>query len=118
MVLVDTSVWIDHLRYGNADLAALLNRGTVLCHTFIIGELTCGNLQNREKTLHLLGLLSKAVKATDEDAMTFIEVKRLMGKGLGYIDVHLLASTILSDTMLWTFDKTLNDAAISLGVAY
>jgi predicted nucleic acid-binding protein len=87
MVLVDTSVWVAHLREGNSGLEALLNDGLVVCHPFIIGELACGNLNNRTVILSLFQTLPTAAQAEHEDVMLFIEKNHLMGKGLGYIDM-------------------------------
>jgi len=118
MVLVDTSVWIDHLGRGSVDLAAPLSEGQVLCHPFIVGELACGNLKNRMEILSLLQTLPAVRKADDDEVLQFIERHHIMGKGLGYIDAHLLASSMLSHVPLWTLDKRLSDAAASLGVRY
>ncbi len=118
MILVDTSVWINHFRKGNQTLVQLLNSGAVICHPFIIGELACGNLKNRDEILSLLNNLPKAKKATHEEILQFIEQKHLMGKGLGYIDVHLSASALLTGALLWTEDKKLNEANEILGVRY
>jgi len=116
MVLVDTSVWVAHLREGNSGLGALLNDGHVACHSFIIGELACGNLKNRSEVLSLLQALPAAVHAEHEEVMQFIEHRNLMGKGLGYIDMHLLVSAFLSDFSLWTFDKRLGELSSILGL--
>ena len=118
MVLVDTSVWFAHLRKGNIGLEALLNEGHVVCHSFIVGELACGNLKNRSETLSLLKTLPMATHAEHDELMQFIENHSLMGKGLGYIDMHLLASAILSKVPLWTLDKKLNQVSLKLGLAY
>ena len=118
MVLVDTSVWVAHLRYGNIGLEALLNEGDVVSHPFIVGELACGNLKNRCEILSLLQALPMAIFAEHEEVMQFIENNRLMGKGLGYIDMHLLSSAILTKVPLWTFDKRLTQISIKLGLAY
>ena len=118
MVLVDTSVWVVHLRSGNVGLETLLNEGYVVCHPFIVGELACGNLMNRSGILSLLQALPMATHAEHEEVMQFIENYRLMGKGLGYIDMHLLASAILTKVPLWTLDKNLNEVSSKLGVAY
>ena len=118
MVLVDTSVWVAHLKEGKIRLEQSLNDGDVICHPFIIGELACGNLKNRSEILSLLQSLPMATSVEHEEAMQFIENYRLMGKGLGYIDMHLLASALLSKVSLWTFDKKLNDAASKLGVKF
>jgi len=118
MVLVDTSVWVAHLRDGRVGLEALLDKGHVLCHSVIEGELACGNLKNRSKILSLLHALPTAIHAEHEEVMQLIENHSLMGKGLGYIDVHLLASAILTKVPLWTLDKKLNEVSSKLGVAY
>ncbi len=111
MVLVDTSVWVAHLRKGDIRLKSLLNDGFAVCHPFIVGELACGNLKNRAEVLSLLQTLPSAVRAEHEDVMSFIEKYHLMGKGLGYVDMHLLASAFLSNIPLWTLDKKLNQTA-------
>ena len=116
MVLIDTSVWVAHLRHGAIGLEALLNGGRVVCHPFIVGELACGNLQNRSEIISLLQTLPGAIRAEPEEIMKFIENYRLMGKGLGYIDIHLLASAMLTGIPLWTIDKKLNEVAIKLGL--
>jgi len=118
MVLVDTSVWVAHLRAGNIGLETLLNDGHVVCHPFIVGELACGNLTNRSEILSLLQALPMAVLVDHEEVMQFIENHALMGKGLGYIDIHLIASAILTKVLLWTLDKRLNDASSTLGIKY
>jgi predicted nucleic acid-binding protein len=118
MVLVDTSVWIDHLRRGSVGLDVPLSEGQVLCHPFIIGELACGNLKNRSDILSLLQTLPEIRSAEHEEVMLFIEKHRLMGKGLGYIDVHLLTSSLLSHAPLWTLDKRIGNAAEALGIRF
>ena len=118
MVLVDTSVWVVHLRRGGIGLEPLLNEGHVVCHPFIVGELACGNLKNRAELLSLLQALPVATPADHKEVMQFIESHSLMGKGLGYIDMHLLASAILSRVPLWTLDKRLKQVSLELGVAY
>ncbi|MCL5771973.1 MAG: PIN domain-containing protein [Actinobacteria bacterium] len=118
MVLVDTSIWVAHLRDGNVGLEKLLNNGHVLSHRFIIGELACGNLKNRVEILSLLCTLPMAIHAEHEEVMNFIECNLLMGKGLGYIDMHLLASALLTKVSLWTLDKKLNEVSLALGLAY
>jgi predicted nucleic acid-binding protein len=115
MVLVDTSIWISHFRMGDADLKVLLQEEKVLCHPFVIGELACGNIKNRVEILTLLQALPMARMAEHEEALTFVEAHRLMGVGLGLIDVHLLASALLS---LWTADKQLRQASAKLHIAY
>jgi len=116
MVLVDTSVWIDHLRSGNAKLAALLNDGDVAIHPFIIGELACGNLKNRKEIISLLHALPHIDKADDDEVLFFIEKHRLMGLGIGLVDIHLLASCKLGKARLLTQDKRLRDAAEQLNL--
>jgi predicted nucleic acid-binding protein len=118
MVLVDTSVWVTHLRSGNIGLETLLNDARVVCHPFIVGELACGNLTNRAEILSLLQSLPMAVHVEHEEVMRFIEDYHLMGKGLGYIDMHLLASAMLTDIPLWTLDKKLLEASSALGKLY
>lgn len=118
MVLVDTSVWVIHLREGDDRMAGLLNEGLVCCHPFVIGELACGNLKNRSEILSLLQALPSTETANHEEILAFIENNGLMGKGLGYVDVHLLGSALLSDVALWTADRRLGKAASELGVCY
>ena len=118
MVLVDTSVWVSHLRDGNVGLEDLLNDGEVVCHQFIIGELACGNLKNRNEILTYLQSLPMTILAEDQEVLRFIEDHRLMGKGLGYIDVHLIASAVLTNVLLWTLDKTLDKFTEKLGISY
>lgn len=115
MILVDSSVWIDHFHSRVSMLAGLLETGEVHTHPFIIGELACGTLKNRAEILSLLASLPSAVVATDAETLFFIERHRLMGKGLGYIDVHLLVSTSLTtDARLWTRDKRVMEVATRL----
>ena len=119
MILVDTSVWIDHLRAGDAELATLLNGSQVLMHPFVLGELACGNLRNRTEVLALLKDLPQAVLANDEEVLFFIERHALMGRGMGYVDAHLLAAVTLGGvTKIWTRDKRLRAVADALALAY
>jgi predicted nucleic acid-binding protein len=118
MVLVDTSVWVEHFRRGWPELAGLLDAGSVVCHPFVLGELACGNLKNRREILELLQTLCTCPVATHEEVLQLIETNHLMGLGLGYIDVHLLASARLSGVPLWTLDRSLKTAASRLDVAY
>lgn len=118
MVLVDTSVWIQHLRPGNVGLEKLLNDSSVACHPFVIGELTCGNLSNKAEILTLLEALPMAAHVEHEEVLRFIGDNSLMGKRLGYIDMHLMASALLTNVPLWTQDKRLDNASCKLGVSY
>ena len=118
MVLVDTSIWVSNLRDGNDELSNLLNDGGVFCHPFIVGELACGNLKDRSAVLSLLQLLPMSIEAEHEEILSFIENRRLMGKGIGYIDVHLLLSALLTDALLWTLDKKLAQVAANLHIKY
>lgn len=114
MILVDTSVWVEHLRSGTIGLETLLLDGQVFCHPFIVGELACGNLKNRGEILALLQNLPMASCAEDDEVIQFINDHQLMGRGLGYIDIHLLMSSRLNNILLWTLDKRLHGAAQSL----
>ena len=117
MILVDTSIWIDHLRSGSRNLELLLNNNQVLLHPFVLGELACGNLDRRTEVLALLGNLPAAPVATEAEVLFFIEQHRLMGKGIGYIDVHLLASVLLAKSgSLLTRDKRLGRIAAELAL--
>lgn len=107
MILVDTSVWVSHLRNGNCHLEKLLNNGDVMCHPYVIGELACGNMGNRDEILLLLHSLPAARSAEQNEVLRFINDHRLMGRGLGLIDIHLLVSALLSDVLFWTLDKKL-----------
>ncbi len=118
MVLVDTSVWIDHLRSGNPRFASLLEEGKVLCHPFVIGELACGHIHNRKQILDSLQEIPVAVLADHDEVMALIESYHLMGTGLGLLDAYLLASACLSGSSLWTRDSSLQTAAAKLGVLY
>ena len=117
MILADTSVWIDHLARGNARLKELLQAASVTCHPFIVGELACGTLRNRAEVLALLGVLPAARVASHDETLLFLETHRLMGKGLGYVDLHLLAAAMMDRTPLWTLDRRLAAAAARLGIA-
>ena len=117
-VLVDTSVWVDHLNKGDKRLVELLEHSCVLMHPFVMGELACGNMQNRRELLRLMGDLPVAVVASNEEVMAFIETNALMGKGIGYIDAHLLAAARLNaEACLWTRDHRLEKQASRLGIA-
>lgn len=118
MVLVDTSVWVRHLRQSEPNLERLLNDGEVVCHPFVVGELACGNITNRTEILSLIKILPQVTEAKNEEVLRFIEQKHLMGKGLGYIDVHLCASALLTGVPMWTYDRRLNEATEGLGIRY
>lgn len=116
MILVDTSVWIEHLRNENDRLKILLFEEQVVCHPFVIGELACGTLQKREQILSLLTALPEVELLEHEEVMSFIQGRRLYGRGIGWVDAHLLASTLLTECSIWTLDKPLRKAAAALNV--
>ena len=118
MILVDTSVWVDHLRAGDAALGERLNHSQVLIHPFVLGEIACGNLRSRDEVLRLLKALPQAIVASHEEVLFFIERNALMGRGIGYVDAHLLAAAALGgSTQLWTRDKRLRSVAAALNLA-
>jgi predicted nucleic acid-binding protein len=114
-MLVDTSVWVDHFRNGNAPLVEALEDGHVWCHPFVQGELACGNLANRGEILSLLGALPEAPPSTHDEALTLVGQRKLWGSGLGWVDIHLLASALLAGIHLWTLDKRLAAVARDMG---
>jgi predicted nucleic acid-binding protein len=116
VILVDTSVWIDHFRNSNARLASLLENELVLTHPFVVGELTCGSLPSRTRVIADLMVLPALAQASHHDVMHFVEQRKLWGKGIGWIDVHLLATTILAKCQIWTLDKALHAAAKTLRI--
>lgn len=118
MVLVDTSVWVAHFRNGLPALQHLLLDGRVHSHPFVIGELACGHLKNRREILSLLSTLSQTPMAEHHEVLHFIENHRLMGVGLGWIDVHLLASATLGHIPLWTLDRRLAQIALKFHLSY
>ena len=118
MILVDTSIWVDHLRSSESQLAQQLKEARVAVHPFIIGELACGNLRQRTEVLALLKALPIVTVASDEEVLDFIEDAQLMAKGVGLIDCHLLASAKLDAIPLWTRDKRLVNMADKLNIAY
>lgn len=119
MILVDTSVWIDHFRRSEPGLVTLLESDEVLTHPFVIGELACGNIRNREEVLRLFKRLPPAPVATYAETLEFIEQRKLMGQGSGYVDIHLLAAVALSGSArLWTKDKQLSSIAARLNLDY
>ena len=119
MILVDTSVWVDHLRRGDARLVDLLERANVIMHPFVVGEIACGSLHDRVSILELLQDLPAVAVAEGDEVLGFIDRHVLHGKGVGYIDVHLLASVALTEgAKIWTRDKKLRLVAEMLGCAY
>ena len=118
MILLDTSVWVDHLRRNDPLVVAVLESGQAAVHAFVIGELACGNLKSRARVIDLLQALPQLAMATDEEVLYFIDRHKLMGRGIGYVDVHLLAAAAIGGSCLWTRDKRLREIATELGVAY
>ena len=119
MILADTSVWIDHLIVANPHLASLLDQQQVLIHPMVIGELTCGNICDRADVMRLTRGLPRILVATHDEVLHFIERHHFMGRGIGFIDAHLLASTVIAPpAKLWTNDRRLMGLAHELGVAY
>ena len=118
MILIDTSVWIDHLRQRDDHLVIILLAGHVLIHPWVIGEIACGSLKDREQVLDLLRSLPLCSVALEDEVLLFIEQNKLMARGIGYVDVHLLASTKLSGATLWTRDKRLLIIAKEMNIAY
>ena len=118
MILVDTSVWVEHLRRGSHKLEALLLESEVMCHDFVIGELACGSLKNRSEILGLLKSLPKGILADNQEVQNLVDARRLYGRGLGWVDVHLIASALLSGVKLWTLDKRLSQMAGELDVRF
>jgi predicted nucleic acid-binding protein len=119
VILADTSVWVDHLRVGNHTLAELLDSGLVLAHPFVIGELALGRLHQRGTILEALSRLPRSVVATDAEVLAFIDGHALFGRGIGYVDVHLLAAVRLTaGSKLWTRDQRLLSAAEALGLTF
>lgn len=118
MILVDTSVWVRHLRMGDKRLEDLLQEGEVCCHPFVIGELACGNLKHRGTVLSLLQALPSVPVAENEEVLAFLESEKFFGRGLGWIDAHLLASGMLASSPIWTLDASLKRAAALLKIDY
>jgi predicted nucleic acid-binding protein len=118
VILVDTSIWIDHLRTGNPELSELLRNGQVLAHPWVTGEIAVGQLSRRREILGLLHNLPQATVATDDEVLTLIDKRHLFGLGIGYVDAHLLAATALTTAArLWTRDKRLAVVAVQQGLA-
>jgi predicted nucleic acid-binding protein len=119
MILVDTSVWVDHLRYQDEQLGRLLTDGQILAHPFVTGELAMGSLKNRSIMISDLGDLPHALTAHHQEVLELVQLHKLFGLGLGYIDAHLLASTKLTpEARLWTRDTRLHEAAVKLFLDY
>ena len=118
MVLVDTSIWIDHFRKASGRLVSLLEAEEVVLHTFVLGELACGNLSNRKEIIALLHALPDATKVEDDELLLFIERRRLMGRGIGLIDLHILASCCIDSCLLWTRDKRLRVVAKEMNIDF
>jgi predicted nucleic acid-binding protein len=117
MILVDTSVWIDHLRSSNRRLRALLEADQVVTHPLVIGELACGSIRNRTELLALLKTLPSATIAQHDEVLQFVDGQKLYGRGIGWIDAHLLASARLDHLAIWTLDKPLSKIAESIGIS-
>jgi hypothetical protein len=118
VILVDTSIWVDHLRNNDPTLQGLLNRAGVVSHPFVIGEIALGHLRQRAVVLSLLDQLPAASVAADHEVLLLIEANRLFGTGLGYVDAHLIASARLTPgTLIWTRDKQLNGVLPAMGLA-
>ena len=119
MILVDTSIWVDHLRDPEAELKTLLNANDVLMHPMVIGELACGNMRNRKQALEQWHGLPRINEATHEQVISLIETRNLMGRGLGFVGVHLLCSVLnYPGSQLWTRDKKLNGIANKFNIAF
>jgi predicted nucleic acid-binding protein len=114
MILVDTSVWIEHFRFGNPTLHRVLNDSLVLMHPFVVGELACGGFKNRARVLADLAALPSVKMAEQDEVLRLVDDRRLWSKGIGWIDAHLLASALLSDCHLWTLDRRLDAIAGAL----
>ena len=118
MVLADTSIWIDYFRRSDLRLARFLDRGDVVMHPFVIGELVLGYVPKISEMIDDLRTLSKAIVANADEVLKFISDRKLSGSGIGYVDAHLLASAALApETFVWTRDKRLHTAALSLSLA-
>ncbi len=117
MVLVDTSLWVEHFRHGRPELARLLERDEVTVHPFVLGELSLGNLPRRAEVLGNLQNLPRGLVADESEVTDLVEKRRLWGRGIGWIDAHLLASALISGSRLWTLDRSLHEAATALSVA-
>ena len=118
MILVDTCVWVKHLRSGSKRLEGLLENTEVITHTFIVGELACGNLKKRKEILNYFSYLPRATSASDKEVFQLIEKRKLSGQGIGWVDAHLLASALISNCLIWTVDKRLSNVANKLEINF
>lgn len=118
MVLVDKSIWIDHFQKGNSNLKKLLYDSEVVIHPYITGELACGNLSNRREILSLLESLPKTYVISQEEILEFITINRLYGQGVGIVDIHLIASSLLDSLKIWSMDKSLIRVAEHFNIVY
>lgn len=118
MILVDTSVWVDHFRSGVRGLVRALEEDSVLVHPFVLGELALSGLTRREEILGLLGALPEATSASHDDALRAARERRLDGRGVGWVDAHLFASALLSNAALWTNDRRLRGVCADAGIAF
>jgi predicted nucleic acid-binding protein len=118
VILVDTSVWIEHFRSTNPLLSELLDQEQVFVHPFVLGEIACSNLTHRQEIIALMRALPTVQRADDHEILFFIEQRALMGRGIGLIDIHLLASCLMQPCSIWTADKRLNAVAQELGAAF
>lgn len=106
-ILVDSSVWIEHFRHNNEELKQIIMQNRIFVHPFVLGELACGSMKNRSETLHFLQNLPVPIQPSNEEVLDFIDREKLHGKGISFVDVHILISSILTGCVLWTFDKKL-----------
>ena len=118
MILLDTSVWVDHLRRGDSLVVRILESGEAASHALVVGELACGNLKSRARVIDLLRALPQSAIATDDEVLYLIARHKLMGRGIGYVDAHLLASALIGGSLLWTRNKRLREIALELRVAF
>jgi predicted nucleic acid-binding protein len=117
-MLVDTSIWIEHFRRSHRALLDALERGDAECHDFVLGELACGTLPHREEVLVLMRTLPRIAAVTQDETMALVAERRLWGRGLGWVDVSLLAATLVARAQIWTLDRRLRKVAHDLGVAW
>lgn len=118
MILADTSVWVEHFRRGHTGLRKLLEEGEIVMHPFVYGELACGNLPDRSRTLSLLAALPRVTLTNDSAVLYAIDLRKWSGRGIGWIDAHLLTSALLTQTPLWTLDRRLHGIAADAGAAW